>query len=127
MLKLGNNKSNRWQFACKLAGERTPRVTSHYVGPWGNRCLFMALSHAIQHFFVTRVAPYPIERTLLTTGALEAAIRSHAENRRLETPNLHIAYAPRDYRAMREMGESWQVLTENSKETQGFAERPFRR
>jgi hypothetical protein len=36
-------------------------------GSLGQSHLFMALSHAIQHFFVTRVAPYPIERTLLTT------------------------------------------------------------
>ena len=56
MLKFGFS-GTRWNFACKLAGERQPRVTSHYVGPWRNRCLFMALSHAIQHFFVTRQSP----------------------------------------------------------------------
>ena len=127
VLKLGNRNATRWHFACKLAGERTPRLSSHYVGPWGNRCLFMALSHAIQRFFVTRTAPYPVERTLLTTGALEAAVRSRAENRRVETPHLNIAYAAPDFRAMREQGESWKVLTEASKETQGFAERPLRR
>ena len=77
MLKLGAS-GMRWNFACKLAGERQPRVTSHYVGPWNNRCLFMALSHAIQHFFVTPRAPYPVERTLLTTGILEAAVRSRS-------------------------------------------------
>lgn len=126
VLKLGYS-GTRWNFACKLAGERQPRVTSHHVGPWRNRCLFMALSHAIQHFFVTRVAPYPVERTLLTTGALEAAVRSRAEGRRLETPHLNIAYTARDFRARREMGESWKILTEDTPETIAFAERPLRR
>src|SRR6202023_3171459 len=47
MLKLGSS-GTRWNFACQLTGEREPRFTSHYVGPWRNRCLFMALAHAIQ-------------------------------------------------------------------------------
>jgi len=42
VLKIGYS-ATRWNFVCKLAGERQPRVTSHYVGPWTNRCLFMAL------------------------------------------------------------------------------------
>ena len=28
----------------------------------------------------------------------------------LDTPNLHVTYAARDFRAMREMGESWRML-----------------
>ena len=40
-----------WHFACKLAGDPTPRATSFYVGPWDNRNLFKALSHAIQECF----------------------------------------------------------------------------
>jgi hypothetical protein len=126
VLKIGFS-GTRWNFACKLAGERTPRVTSHYVGPWRNRCLFMALSNAIQQFFVTRQSPYPVERTLLTTGALESAVKSRAAGDAIETPHLNIAYQPRDYRALREMGESWKILTEETPETQGFSERPLRR
>jgi hypothetical protein len=127
VLRLGYYSGTRWNFAAKLAGERMPRVTSHYVGPWRNRCLFMALSNAIQQFFVRREAPYPVERTLLTTGALEAAVRSRAAGYGLETPHLNIAYQPRDFRAYRELGESWKVLTEETRETVGFAERPIRR
>ena len=126
MLKLGYS-GTRWNFACRLAGERTPRVTSHYVGPWRNRCLFMALSHAIQHFLVTRQSPYPVERTLLATGVLDAAVRSRAAGYALDTPHLGIAYRARDFRAMREFGESWRVLTEMTPETIGFAERPLPR
>jgi len=126
VLKIGVS-STRWNFACRLAGERQPRATSHYVGPWRNRCLFMALAHAIQHFVVTRVAPYPVERTLLATGVLEAAVRSRAGRERIATPHLNITYEPRDFRVLREMGESWKILTEETKETEGFAARPLRR
>lgn len=125
VLRLGYYSGVRWNFAAKIAGERNPRVTSHYVGPWRNRCLFMAFSNAIQQFFVRREAPCPIERTLLTTGALEAAVRSRAAGYALETPHLEIAYQPRDFRAYREMGESWRVLTEDARETIGFAARPI--
>ncbi len=125
VLKLGFS-GTRWHFACKLAGEQRPRATSHYVGPWRNRCLFMALSNAIQQFFVTRQSPYPVERTLLTTGALAAAVQSRAAGDALETPHLNIAYQPRDFRALREMGESWRILTEETKETLGFSDRPLR-
>jgi hypothetical protein len=37
-------------------------------------------------------------------------MRSRAAGCALETPHLNIAYAARDYRAMREMGESWRKL-----------------
>ena len=87
----------------------------------------MALSNAIQQFFVRREAPYPVERTLLTTGALEAAVRSRAAGFGMETPHLAITYQPRDYRGLREMGESWKILTDQTRETVGFAERPIRR
>jgi hypothetical protein len=127
VLRLGYYSGTRWNFAAKIAGERQPRVTSHHVGPWRNRCLFMALSNAIQQFFVRREAQYPVERTLLTTGALEAAVRSRAAGFGMETPHLAIAYQPRDFRGLRELGESWKILTEETRETVGFAERPLRR
>jgi hypothetical protein len=39
--------------------------------------------------------PFPIERTLLTTGILDAVMTSHAlGGQRVETPHLAIAYAP---------------------------------
>jgi hypothetical protein len=125
VLKIGRS-ATRWLFAARLAGEREPRATSYYVGPWGNRNLFMALSHAIQHLFVRREEPYPIERTLLTTGATEAACRARAQKRRLATPHLDIAYRPRDFRAFRETGASWRVLTRETPETKEIRDLPVR-
>jgi hypothetical protein len=110
VLKVGNT-SSRWNFACRLEGEDKPHAMSYYVGPWGNRCLFKALSHAIQTHFREGRAPYPIERTLLTTGLVAAGVESHSQdNDSIETPHLRFAYQPRDFRAMREMGASWKIL-----------------
>jgi hypothetical protein len=41
---------------------------------------------------------YPVERTLLTTGILDAVMISKAErNRRVPTPYLDIQYQPADW------------------------------
>lgn len=109
MLKVGAN-SVRWNFAARLRGDDRLHATRFHAGPYGNRCLFMALSHAIQDCFVQGRSPYPVERTLLTTGLTEMAVRSRAAGMALDTPPLDIRYAARDYRAMREMGASWRVL-----------------
>ena len=47
--------------------------------------------------FVTGRAPYPVERTLIVSGVLEACLTSKVQNhQRLETPQLNVRYrAPR--------------------------------
>jgi hypothetical protein len=111
----------RWHFGCKVAGQSKPLVTNFYVGPWRNRCLFKALAHAIQTHFREGKSPYPIERTLLTTGMVAAAVESHvAGDKPFETLHLDIKYMPTDYRAMREMGASWKIITDAVEEPQGF-------
>ncbi|MBI3850991.1 MAG: hypothetical protein HY298_12050 [Verrucomicrobia bacterium] len=111
----------KWHFACQLAGEQQPRATSFYVGPWQNRNLFKALSHAIQTHFRERRAPYPVERTLLVTGILDAEMESRFQGGKpMDTPQLAIAYQPRDYRKMRELGASWKIITEDIPEPKGI-------
>ena len=47
-----------------------------------------------ERMFVTGKAPYPIERTLLTSGMLAAALQSRgADGKRLETPHLAVKYS----------------------------------
>lgn len=53
---------------------------------------FNYLVHHIEQFFVTGTPPYPIERTLLTTGTLAALLDAAHAGRPLETPHLAISY-----------------------------------
>src|SRR5262249_9956433 len=113
--------ATRWNFACQLVGEDEPRATSFYSALWSNRCLFKALAHATQVHFREHEAPYPVERTLLTTGMLDAAMESRLQGgKELETPHLAIAYHPRDFRAMREMGATWKILTPDTPPPRGI-------
>lgn len=120
VLKVGST-GVRWNFACQVAGEPAPRATAFHVGPWKNRNLFKALCHAIQHFFRTGRTPYPLQRTLLTTGALDAAMDSRkAGGNPVPTPQLAISYQPVDFRAFRETGASWKVLAPDTPEPRGI-------
>lgn len=115
------NYGDRWTFACRLKGSEKPLATAFYSGPWGNWNLFCALSGAIAQFFKTRQSPYPVERTLLVSGALDAAMHSrHEGGRPIDTPHLEFSYQAKDFRAVRETGESWRVLTAQMPEPMVF-------
>lgn len=119
-LKVGSS-ATRWNYAAKISGQSEPVATSIYVGPWQNRNLFKALSHAIQAFFHTGKAPYPVERTLLTTGIVAVAMDSRFEGgKEIETPQLALTYQARDFRDMRETGKSWEIITEEMPEPPGM-------
>jgi hypothetical protein len=86
-------------FAGQLKGKDKPVSTLFYLqqpDPFGH---FAYLVRAIDSMMQTGHAPYPVERTLLTTGILDAVMTSAAEkNRRVETPYLEkVAYKPTDY------------------------------
>jgi len=120
ILRIGKS-ATRWCFACRVAGKAEPLATSFYVGPWENRNLFKALSYAIQSHIRDKRSPYPVERTHLVTGMLAAAMDSRFEQHKpIRTPHLGITYQPRDFRAMREMGESWKIITEEMPQPDGI-------
>ena len=103
----------RWQFGCRVKGDPELKATSFYVGPWDNRNLFKALSHAIQYHLTYGKPPYPVERTLLVSGILDAEMHSKADGGKpRETPELEFAYQATDYREFREMGATWKILHE---------------
>jgi hypothetical protein len=53
------------------------------------------LTAKVEQMFTTRTAPYPVRRTLLTSGILEAGVTSRAHlNQRIETPQLAVSYQP---------------------------------
>jgi len=119
VLRVGYS-STRWNFACRLRGSPAVHATRFYPGPWRNRNLFKALSHAIQHHFRKRKAPYPVERTLLVTGALEAAMKSRFREKPLLTPHLEFGYEARDFIPFRETGASWKIITEETPQPRGI-------
>ncbi len=119
VLKAGDDNI-RWNFACRLRGETEPRATRCYVGPWRNRYCFKALSHGIQHHLLNGKAPWPVERTLLTTGILDTAMRSRSRGGvALPTPHLEFAYQPNDFSAFRETGLTWPLIDEAAPEPRG--------
>jgi len=85
-------------FAARVKGEaRAASCMFHLPPPPGAR-YFDAQAANIEKLLVTGQAPYPVERTLLTTGILDAAIESHHRRAtRVETPELEVRYsAPAD-------------------------------
>jgi hypothetical protein len=116
----------RWNFACRLKGEKEIRTTRFYPGPWKNRNFFRAFCHAIQHFFIHGQAPYPVERALLANGAVLAAVDAYFQRGGpLATPHLEFAYKPQNFREFREMGESWKkLLTDETPEPAGICRLP---
>ncbi|MBI2193313.1 MAG: hypothetical protein HYU36_15160 [Planctomycetes bacterium] len=65
-----------------------------YGDPWAH---FSYFGLNIEEMFVTGRPPAPVERTLLTSGILDAAMTSrHEGHRRIETPHLAIRYETYD-------------------------------
>jgi hypothetical protein len=109
VLKFGNTNI-RWNFACQMKETGEIKATRMHVGPWRNRYLFKAFSHAIHEFIRTGTAPWSVERTLLTTGILDAAMSSRETGKPVATPELEFAYQPIDFSTLRETGETYQVI-----------------
>ncbi len=123
VLKVGSS-GIRWNVACRLKGEDHPRAFAHYVGPWNNRGLFRALANAIQVMVVEKKAPYPVERTLLATGATEAVMKSKQARAVQKTPELQFAYKPVDWERVRENGETWKTITPDTPEPEYMKKDP---
>jgi hypothetical protein len=125
VLKVGSS-SDRWNFACRLRGETRPRATAYFNSPWGNRGLFKALSHAAQQLFIRAQEPYPLERTLLTTGITAATMQSYeTSGRPVDTPHLRISYAAGDWSNLQERGATWKIVTADTPQPTRFAPRSF--
>jgi hypothetical protein len=81
-------------FAARIQGQSAPLSTLFYLPPVPNVMYSAELMAKAEATFMTGKSPCPIERTLLTTGLVEACVQSVSkEQRRMETPHLAIAYA----------------------------------
>lgn len=85
-------------FAGKIRGERQPASCLFVLPEPPGARFFDAQVINLEKFFENRKAPYPVERTLLTTGTLDAVMESHhRRGERVETPELEVRYsAPAD-------------------------------
>jgi hypothetical protein len=85
-------------FAAQIKDEKKPRATLYYLqqpDPFGH---FAYLVKAIDAMIQSGHPGYPVERTLLTTGILDAVMNSKADKgKRIDTPHLAIKYKPTDW------------------------------
>jgi hypothetical protein len=66
-----------------------------YLPYYSTRNFFSPQVHHMESLFLTGKSPYPVERTLLTTGMTAAGIESLFQGeKRLDTPHLAIVYQP---------------------------------
>jgi hypothetical protein len=93
-----NGDGGGFTFAGRLRGENRPAACQFYLQQPDPFAHFEYLLKAIDAMFQSGHAVYPVERTLLTTGILDAVMISKAEkNRRVETPHLEIRYQPTEW------------------------------
>jgi hypothetical protein len=70
-----------------------PVSTQFFLTPVPNVTYSACLVQKIEEMFMSGRSPYPIERTLLTSGILEACLDSKKRKSvRLETPDLSVSY-----------------------------------
>ncbi len=87
-------------FVARIAGQAAPLSTSLYLpAPELTTTLANFFSPLVNHIETTMLSgepPYPIERTLLTTGLTAAGAESlYQDQKKLDTPHLHIVYQPK--------------------------------
>ena len=94
---LMNGLVRDFTFAARISGRKDPLSTLFYLPPNPNVAYSAPLMAGVEETIRTGKSPVPIERTLLTTGLVEAGCRSLHTGKREETPHLRLRYrAPRE-------------------------------
>lgn len=98
-MTLMNGLVQDFNFAAHIEGRDTPLSTQMYLPmPPAHTTLanfFSPQVNNVEKMFLTGVASYPVERTLLTSGLVIGGVDSlHQGQERIETPHLDIAYQP---------------------------------
>ena len=98
-MTLMNGLVQDFNFAAHIEGRDTPLSTQMYLPmPPAHTTLanfFSPQVNNVEKMFLTGVASYPVERTLLTSGLVIGGVDSLRQGQeRIETPHLDIAYQP---------------------------------
>ena len=92
---LMNGLVGDFTFSAKLKNEPKPISTLFYLPPTPNVTYSAILMSQVEKMFLTGKAQYSVERTLLTSGVLAAAMKSMATGqKRIATPHLSVSYQP---------------------------------
>jgi hypothetical protein len=87
-----------FNIAVKVKGNKEIQATQFFLSPDPNVTYSACLASKIEQMIMAGVAPYPVERTLLVSGMLEACLDSRLKgHQKIETPHLDVVYqAPRE-------------------------------
>jgi hypothetical protein len=89
--------AQQWGAAVRLRGQEAPLAYAFIQDRSAFQSNFSHLTFMVEEHILNGRSPYPVERTLLASGLIDAAMTSHYEDgRRIETPYLNIQYAPPD-------------------------------
>jgi len=81
-----------YNFAARIKGKGIAS-TQFFLSPTPNVTYSACLVSKIEELFVTGKAPYPVERTLIVSGALESCLQSRKQGgKKLDTPHLAVKY-----------------------------------
>lgn len=90
-----NGAVRDFTFAARVKGMPGIPSTQFFLSPTPNVTYSACLAAKIEEMVMTGRAPYPVERTLLVSGVLEACLTSRVQgHQRLETPHLAVRYQP---------------------------------
>jgi len=90
--------AKEFSFACRLKDDSKVAATTMRLDEESPYTHFSHLLRAIEHTVHVGKPAYPVERTLLTTGILDALMHSLADGgKRIETPHLAIRYTAVDW------------------------------
>jgi len=94
---LMNGLVGDFTFAARLKNSDELLSTLFYLPPNPNVVYSAALMANVEETFLTGKPPYPVERTLLTSGLVTAGVQSLANGKRVVTPHMNVRYAsPRE-------------------------------
>ncbi|MCA1694399.1 MAG: hypothetical protein LC749_06570, partial [Actinobacteria bacterium] len=90
-----NGAVGAWTAAWRYQDDRKVESTRFWTQEARPAAHFTRLLDGITKMMLTGKPTWPVERTLLTSGLLDALLQSHTQGgKRIPTPYLHIAYRP---------------------------------